>query len=63
VLEQQGVHRRFDEVVDRDDLNVRRPLQERLERLAADPPEPVDADACCHRPLLRQMQAPPWAPG
>ena len=49
VLEQQGVHLGIDEVVDGDDLHVRRALDERLERLAADTAEAVDADADCHR--------------
>ena len=57
VLEQQRVHRGVDEVVDRDDLDVRGPLDERLERLAADPPEAVDADAHCHLLLLRDPGA------
>ena len=49
MLEQQGVHLGIDEVVDRHDLDVRRALDERLERLAADAAEAVDADADCHR--------------
>ena len=48
VLEQQRVHLGVDEVVDRDDLDVRGALDERLERLAADPAEAVDADAGGH---------------
>ena len=49
VLEQQGVHLGIDEVVDRHDLDVGRALDQRLERLAADAAEAVDADADCHR--------------
>ena len=49
VLEQQRVHRGVDEVVDGDDLDVGGALDERLERLAADAAEAVDADADCHR--------------
>ena len=48
VLEQQRVHLGIDEVIDRDDLDVRGALDERLERLAADPAEAVDADTDCH---------------
>ena len=48
VLEQERVHLGVDEVVDRDDLDVRGALDERLERLAADPAEAVDADAGGH---------------
>ena len=49
VLEQERVHLGVDEVVDRDDLDVGRALDERLERLAADAAEAVDADAGGHR--------------
>ena len=49
MLEQQRVHLGIDEVVDRDDLDVRRALDQRLERLAADAAEAVDADTDCHR--------------
>ena len=57
VLEQQGVHLGVDEVVDRHDLDVRGALDERLERLAADAAEAVDADAGGHRvDLLRDAR-------
>ena len=52
VLEQQGVHLGVDEVVDGDDLDVRGALDERLERLAADAAEAVDADAGGHGGVL-----------
>ena len=48
VLEQQCVELGFDEVVDRHDLDVGGALDERLERLASDPPETVDADTRGH---------------
>ncbi len=60
VLEQERIHRCVDEVVDRDDLDVRGPLDERLERLAADPPEAVDADSHCHDVLLRDPALAHW---
>ena len=49
VLEQQGVGRDVDEVVDGDHLDVGGALDERLEGLAADAAEAVDADANGHR--------------
>ena len=49
VLEQQGVGRDVDEVVDGDDLDTRRALEHRLEGLAADAAEAVDSDADGHR--------------
>ncbi len=49
VLEQQGVHVGRDEIVDGDDLDIGRALDERLEGLATDSAEAVDADADCHR--------------
>ena len=49
VLEQQGVGRDVDEVVDGDDLDTRRSLEHRLEGLAADAAEAVDSDADGHR--------------
>ena len=49
VLEQQGVRRDVDEVVDGDDLDAGRALEQRLERLAADAAETVDTDADGHR--------------
>ena len=52
MLEQQGVHLGIDEVVDRDDLDVRGSLDKGLERLAADPAEAVDADAGGHGRIL-----------
>ena len=61
VLEQERVERRLDEVVDGDDLDVRGSLDERLERLAADPPEAVDADPNCHRPCPPRAPAVRWA--
>ena len=45
---------RVDEVVDGHDLHVRRPLDDRLERLAPDAPEAVDAD-----PRVIVLAAPP----
>jgi hypothetical protein len=47
MLEQQRVHLGIDQVVDRHDLDVRRTLDQRLERLAADTAETVDADTDC----------------
>ena len=47
-LEEQGVHLGVDEVVDGDDLDVRRALDERLERLASDAAEAVDPDSGGH---------------
>ncbi len=64
VLEQQRVHLDVDEVVDGDDLDVGGALDERLERLAADAAEAVDADANGHRVTsLRVGRWPPaaWA--
>ena len=58
VLEEQGVHGRVDEVVDRHDLDVRRSLDQGLERLPTDPAEAVDADPNCHRVLLRGRRRP-----
>ena len=52
VLEQQRVHLGVDQVVDGDDFDVRRALDDRLERLAADAAEAVDADAGRHGPYL-----------
>jgi hypothetical protein len=49
VLEQQGVGLDVDEVVDGDHLDVGRALDERLEGLAADAAEAVDADTSGHR--------------
>ena len=49
VLEQQRVRRDVDEVVDGDHLDLGRALDQRLERLAADAAEAVDADANGHR--------------
>ena len=48
MLEQQGVEACIDQIVDGDDLDVGRALDQRLERLAADPAEAVDAYANCH---------------
>jgi hypothetical protein len=48
VLEQQRVHLGIDEVVHRDHFDVRRALEERLERLAADPSEAIDSDSHRH---------------
>jgi hypothetical protein len=48
VAEEERVHLRVDEVVDRHDLNPRRTFDECLERLASDAAEAVDADANCH---------------
>ena len=67
VLEQQRVHLGIDEVIDRDDLDVRGTLDERLERLTADPAEAVDADTDCHlgtscgrcRPLVSSAHTAP----
>ena len=60
VLEQQRVHLGVDEVVDGHDLDVRGALDERLERLATDPAEAVDADAGGHgADLLGEMRAGP----
>ena len=59
VLEQQGVHLGVDEVVDGDDLDVRRALDEGLERLAADAAEAVDADARGHGGAT-PCHADPW---
>ena len=61
VLEQQGVHLRVDEVVDGDDLDVGGPLDEGLERLAADATEAVDADAGGHSENLLLGLAIRWA--
>ena len=52
VLEQQRVHLGVDQVVDGDDLDVRRTLDQRLEGLAADAAEAVDADAGRHAAVL-----------
>jgi hypothetical protein len=62
VLEQEGVHLRVDQVVDRHDLHVRGPLDECLERLPTDPAEAIDTDACGHDagPPGRDMPD-PWA--
>ena len=61
-LEQEGVHLGVDEVVDRDDLDVRGALDEGLERLATDPAEAVDADAGGHgADLLGEMPPGPGA--
>src|SRR5712671_300713 len=49
VLEEVGIHRCVDEVVDRNHLDIRRSLDQRLERLATDPAEAVDANTNCHR--------------
>src|SRR5436190_7609209 len=57
-LEQEGVHLGINEVVDGDDLGVRRALDQRLERLPTDPAEAVDANASGHkRDLLGEMHA------
>ena len=48
MLEQQGVHRGVDEVVDGHDLDLRDPLDQGLERLPADAAEAVDPDANGH---------------
>ena len=48
-LEQERVKGDRDQVVDRDDLDVRRALDERFERLAADAAKAIDADAGGHR--------------
>ena len=47
-LEQQRVHLGVYEVVDGDDLDLRCPFDERLERLSTDPSETVDAHAGGH---------------
>jgi hypothetical protein len=49
VLEEVGVHRGVDQVVDRDHLDIGRSLDQCLERLATDAAEAVDANADCHR--------------
>src|SRR3989337_447627 len=56
VLEEQGVHLRVHEIVDRDDLDRGGPLEERLERLPTDATEAVDADTGGHESF------PPAAP-
>ena len=63
VLEQERVHLRVDQVVDRHDLHVRGTLDERLERLSTDPAEAVDTDACGHGagPPGRDARPTPWA--
>jgi hypothetical protein len=43
-----GVHLGLDEVVDGDHLDVGSALDDRLERLAPDAPEAVDADTDSH---------------
>jgi hypothetical protein len=48
VLEQQRVHLGVDQIVDGDHLDIRRTLDERLQRLATDPPEAVDTDTGGH---------------
>ena len=53
VLEEQRVRRDVDDVVDGHDLDVRGALDDRLERLAADAAEAVDADANGHGANLR----------
>ena len=53
VLEQEGVHRHVHDVVDGDDLDIGGALDERLEGLAADATEPVDAHAYGHVSNLR----------
>ena len=61
-LEQERVHLGVDQVVDGDDLDVRGALDERLERLATDPAEAVDADAGGHgADLLGEMRVGPGA--
>ena len=58
MLEQVRVHLGVDQVVDGNDLDVRGALDERLERLATDPAEAVDADAGGHgADLLGEMRA------
>jgi hypothetical protein len=52
MLEEQRVHRRVDEVVDRDHLDVWRALEERSQGLAADPAEAVDTHSDCHVSFL-----------
>ena len=48
VLEEVGVHLRVGEIVHRDDLELRVPLEDRLQELPADASETVDADAHTH---------------
>ncbi|MGP1673644.1 MAG: hypothetical protein ACTS8Z_00325 [Candidatus Limnocylindrales bacterium] len=48
MFEQQRVHRRVSEVVDRHDLDAGGALDERSERLSTDPAEPIDPDSRCH---------------
>ena len=55
VLEQKGVEGDRHHIVDGDDLDVWRALDERLERLAADAAEAIDANAGSHRSLLVSM--------
>ena len=72
VLEQERVRRRVDEVVDGHDLDVGAALDDRLERLATDAAETVDADPDSHvdPPVSMRPDAPaplpdggPWPPG
>jgi len=49
VLEEVRVHLRIGEVVHRDDFDLRVTLDESLEDLTADTPEPVDSDSDCHK--------------
>ena len=58
VLEEERVELGVDEVVDGDDLDLRGALDERLERLAADAAEAVDADANGHRGFLPGARRP-----
>ena len=51
VLEEQRVHLRIGEVVDRDDFEIGMPLEKRLQELTADPTEAVDGDVSVHLDL------------
>src|SRR5262249_31606945 len=58
VLEEQGVHLGVDQIGDGDHLDGRGAFDERLERLATDPPEAVDTDTGGHgSDLLGVMHA------
>ena len=48
VLEQVGDHLGVDQVVDRDELEIRARLVRRAEQVPADAPEAVDAHLDCH---------------
>jgi len=59
MLEEVGVHLGVSEVVQRDDLDLRMPLERRLQELAADAAESIDRNTSFHLRLPRSMERVP----